>query len=269
MSGFNVYPREVEEVLRKHPNVGDCAVVGDHDEQTGERVRAVVVRDPPDADLTADEVIEFCSHSLAPYKLPSQVDDRLRDPAQRHRQGFAPGAAAHTHVIVFPIMATFVAVVFAVATWRALARTRGWLCASGRSRSRISPSGAEPSCGERSSTGTPATYRVFYGFGAVLNVAWLGLGTLWLVWERSAAAVMTIVLIAVSAWALWVVGIRGLHPRSDRRPGRRAAPRGPRTSCPCLLGTCRVGSRSPAPLSFSPVLACRSPKRGTASAWGF
>jgi len=74
VSGFNVYPREVEEVLRRHPNVGDCAVVGDQDDQTGEQVRAVVVPDPPGSSLTEEEVIEFCSRSLAPYKLPRTVE---------------------------------------------------------------------------------------------------------------------------------------------------------------------------------------------------
>lgn len=74
VSGFNVYPREVEDVIRRHPNVGDCAVVGDHDNVTGERVRAVVVPDPPGESVTPDQIIEFCARSLAHYKLPSQVD---------------------------------------------------------------------------------------------------------------------------------------------------------------------------------------------------
>ncbi len=74
VSGFNVYPREVEDVIRRHPNVGDCAVVGDHDDHTGERVRAVVVPDPPGETVTPEQIIEFCERSLAHYKLPSQVD---------------------------------------------------------------------------------------------------------------------------------------------------------------------------------------------------
>ena len=74
VSGFNVYPREVEDVIRRHPNVGDCAVVGDHDDHTGERVRAVVVPDPPGETVTPEQIIEFCARSLAHYKLPSQVD---------------------------------------------------------------------------------------------------------------------------------------------------------------------------------------------------
>lgn len=52
---------------------------------------------------------------------------------------------------------------------------------------------------------TPGVYRVFYIFGAVLNVGWLGLGTLWLVWYRSAAMAMTVVLAVVSLWVAWFI----------------------------------------------------------------
>lgn len=74
VSGFNVYPREVEDVLRKHPNVGDVAVVGVHDDKTGERVKAIVVADPPGESVTEDALIEYCRKSLAPYKIPKQID---------------------------------------------------------------------------------------------------------------------------------------------------------------------------------------------------
>jgi long-chain acyl-CoA synthetase len=74
VSGFNVYPREVEDVIRRHPNVGDCAVVGAADAHSGESVRAIVVPDPPGEGVTGAEVIEFCRRSLAPYKIPSRVD---------------------------------------------------------------------------------------------------------------------------------------------------------------------------------------------------
>lgn len=74
VSGFNVYPREVEDVLRRFPNVGDCAVVGDADEHSGERVRAIVVPDPPGSEISSDELIDFCRASLAPYKVPSVVE---------------------------------------------------------------------------------------------------------------------------------------------------------------------------------------------------
>ncbi len=74
VSGFNVYPREVEDVLRRHPKVGDCTVVGEPDPRTGESVRAIVVADPPGGSVTAEELLEFCRRSLAPYKVPAVVD---------------------------------------------------------------------------------------------------------------------------------------------------------------------------------------------------
>jgi len=73
VSGFNVYPREVEDVLRRHPKVADCTVVGARDARTGEAVRAVVVA-APGAGLTADDVTHFARESLAPYKVPARVD---------------------------------------------------------------------------------------------------------------------------------------------------------------------------------------------------
>jgi long-chain acyl-CoA synthetase len=74
VSGFNVYPREVEDVIRRHPNVGDCAVVGAADAVSGESVRAIVVPDPPGENVTEAGVIDFCRRSLAPYKIPSHVE---------------------------------------------------------------------------------------------------------------------------------------------------------------------------------------------------
>jgi long-chain acyl-CoA synthetase len=73
VSGFNVYPHEVENVLRAHPDIADCAVVGMADDRSGEAVHAFVV---PTAGRTLDEadVVAFCAQSLAPYKLPSRVD---------------------------------------------------------------------------------------------------------------------------------------------------------------------------------------------------
>jgi long-chain acyl-CoA synthetase len=73
VSGFNVYPREVEDVLRKDPKVADVTVVGARDPRTGEAVRAVVVP-APGAEVTPDHVIEFARGSLAPYKIPTRVD---------------------------------------------------------------------------------------------------------------------------------------------------------------------------------------------------
>jgi len=74
VSGFNVYPREVEDVLRRHPNVGDVAVVGVPDPQTGEHVKAIVVADPPGEDVTAEALLEFADRYLAAYKIPKEIE---------------------------------------------------------------------------------------------------------------------------------------------------------------------------------------------------
>jgi malonyl-CoA/methylmalonyl-CoA synthetase len=69
--GYNVYPREVEELLEGCPGVAEVAVVGLPDEEFGERVTAVVVRDDPE--LTEREVQDFCRDDLAGYKKPREV----------------------------------------------------------------------------------------------------------------------------------------------------------------------------------------------------
>ena len=73
VSGFNVFPREVEDVVRRHPKVADVAVVGMPDARSGEAVRAVVVAVAGES-LTMEDVVEFAGTSLAPYKVPSRVD---------------------------------------------------------------------------------------------------------------------------------------------------------------------------------------------------
>jgi len=75
----------VEEVLFKHPKILEAAVIGVHDEQWGESVKAVVVTKPGES-LTEEEVIEFCKDRLASYKKPRSVDfiDALpRNPAMK------------------------------------------------------------------------------------------------------------------------------------------------------------------------------------------
>ncbi|HEU5369458.1 MAG TPA: AMP-binding protein, partial [Ktedonobacterales bacterium] len=70
--GYNVYPREVEDVLAAHPAVAEVAVVGQPDSDLGEQVVAVVVpREGQQPD--ADEIIAFCRERLASYKKPRQV----------------------------------------------------------------------------------------------------------------------------------------------------------------------------------------------------
>jgi long-chain acyl-CoA synthetase len=72
VSGFNVYPAEVERVLDAHPGVRESAVVGVPDRRTGAAVRAVVVREPGVA-VTAEQLREHAAASLARYKVPTSV----------------------------------------------------------------------------------------------------------------------------------------------------------------------------------------------------
>lgn len=72
VGGYNVYPREVDEVLFSHPTVKEAATTGAPDSYYGETVCAfVVLKDG--ARVSADELIDFCKKNLAPYKVPSQI----------------------------------------------------------------------------------------------------------------------------------------------------------------------------------------------------
>ena len=71
--GYNVYPREVEEVLYTHPGIAEAAVVGVADARLGEEVRAVVTA-RPGASLDADDVIAFAKERMAAYKYPRIVE---------------------------------------------------------------------------------------------------------------------------------------------------------------------------------------------------
>jgi len=71
--GENIYPREVEEVLYRHPAVMECAVIGVPDEKWVERVHAVVVLRPGHS-ATGEEISNFCKENLARYKAPRSVE---------------------------------------------------------------------------------------------------------------------------------------------------------------------------------------------------
>ena len=73
VSGFNVYPREIEQVLARHPDIDEAAVLGVAHPYTGESAKALVVL-REGAQLTADEVIAFCARSLARFKCPTTVE---------------------------------------------------------------------------------------------------------------------------------------------------------------------------------------------------
>ncbi len=74
VSGFNVYPNEIEEVIASHPGVLECAVIGVTDARSGEAVKAFVVKKDPN--LTAEDIIKFCGTQLTNYKVPKQIEFR-------------------------------------------------------------------------------------------------------------------------------------------------------------------------------------------------
>lgn len=74
VSGFNVYPNEVEAVMASHPGVKDVAVIGVPSEKTGEALKAFIVK--KDAALTSQELITFCRRSLTAYKIPHDIEFR-------------------------------------------------------------------------------------------------------------------------------------------------------------------------------------------------
>lgn len=71
VSGFNVYPNEVEEVLMAHPQVASCAVIGVPDERSGEAVKLFVV--PRDASLSVEQLKNYCRENLTGYKVPKHI----------------------------------------------------------------------------------------------------------------------------------------------------------------------------------------------------
>lgn len=74
-SGYNVYPREVEEVLFEHPDVAEAVAIGVPKEYRGEAVKAFVVR-KPESDVTEEEILAHCEERLASYKVPSALEFR-------------------------------------------------------------------------------------------------------------------------------------------------------------------------------------------------
>jgi len=74
VSGFNVYPNEIEEVIAAHPGVLECAVIGVVDSRSGEAVKAFVVKKDPN--VTAEDIIKYCGTQLTNYKVPKQIEFR-------------------------------------------------------------------------------------------------------------------------------------------------------------------------------------------------
>lgn len=74
VSGFNVYPNEIEDVLASHPGVFEAAVIGVPDAKTGEAVKAFIVRRQPK--LSADDLLNYCHERLTKYKIPKYIEFR-------------------------------------------------------------------------------------------------------------------------------------------------------------------------------------------------
>jgi long-chain acyl-CoA synthetase len=74
VSGFNVYPNEVEGVVAGHPGVLEVACIGVPDKNSGEAVKLFVVRKDPN--LTAEQLLDFCKHELTAYKKPKYIEFR-------------------------------------------------------------------------------------------------------------------------------------------------------------------------------------------------
>jgi len=73
--GFNIYPREIDEVLFKHPKVQEAVAVGITDPYRGETIKACIVLKPGET-ATEEEIITFCREKLAAYKVPRRVEFR-------------------------------------------------------------------------------------------------------------------------------------------------------------------------------------------------
>jgi long-chain acyl-CoA synthetase len=78
VSGFNVYPNEIEEVLATMPGITETAAVGVPDANSGEVVKVFVVKKDPN--LTEEQVLEFCKHQLTNYKRPKYIEFRTELP---------------------------------------------------------------------------------------------------------------------------------------------------------------------------------------------
>jgi len=74
VSGFNVYPNEIEDVVSSHPDIIECAAVGVPDDVSGEQVKVFAVKSNPA--VTEKDVREYCRERLTGYKVPKMVEFR-------------------------------------------------------------------------------------------------------------------------------------------------------------------------------------------------
>eukprot|EP01034_Spumella_vulgaris_P013336 gene13336-17004_t len=74
VSGFNVYPTEIEQVVNMHPGVLECAAVGIPDARSGEAVKLFVIKSDPT--LAEEDLASFCAEQLTAYKRPKYIEFR-------------------------------------------------------------------------------------------------------------------------------------------------------------------------------------------------
>lgn len=78
-SGYNIYPREIEEVLYEHPAVQEAVVIGIPDSYRGEDVKAIIVL-KAGKDCTVEEMVQYCRQNLSAYKVPKNIEYRSQLP---------------------------------------------------------------------------------------------------------------------------------------------------------------------------------------------
>jgi long-chain acyl-CoA synthetase len=83
--GFNIYPKDIDQVLAEHPKVAEAIAVGIPDRYRGETVKAVVVLKPGQS-ASEEEILDFCRKNLAKYKVPTQVEFRQALPKSTSRK---------------------------------------------------------------------------------------------------------------------------------------------------------------------------------------
>jgi long-chain acyl-CoA synthetase len=73
VSGFNVYPNEIEDILASHPDIIEAAVIGEPNDKTGELVSAYIVK-VPNAVISEQDIVNYCRELLTPYKIPKKIN---------------------------------------------------------------------------------------------------------------------------------------------------------------------------------------------------
>jgi long-chain acyl-CoA synthetase len=99
VSGFNIWPSEVEEIFMKHPDASEAAVIGIPDPDSGEAVKTLAVL-KEDPQVTEQKLSAFCRNRIAVYKVPCLVefvDSLPRNPAGKDSQTRTSGAGAKGH----------------------------------------------------------------------------------------------------------------------------------------------------------------------------